>query len=242
MRAYSQIPMKILFIEFMFPKLYLGLLFLLVLLFSNPLYAHSKPVYQFPTATEITLRFIEPATPFDSLLVAENAFIHRKDSIPIYPNTLDANDSISHENQKTKIYITSGTTIINADGFQNASLVYLDPPTPKKETPRKEKAKKISKEKTKPEIASSIKVKPPKQLLHTNSKSKEFLSSHLGNGLAIIILSNAHKTLKPSTSFYIDFSNNREVSAIPYKDSIKDWKIHTKSRERAPPRSVFVFV
>lgn len=241
MRAYSQLPMKILFIEFKFPSLFLGLGSFLALILSTQLYAHSFPENHSSKTTESESNPLKNTISNDSIVWVQNALFYNQDSLFIHQEIIAISDSIPHKKQTAKIYIASGTTIINADNLQNASLVYLDASTSTKKVLQKEK-KKIT-EKTRTETVSTIETKPDEQsLLFIPSKSKEHFSSHFGNDLAILILSTSYKILKSFPSFNLQYAIKPKVSTLPYLETLKDWGNHTKSKERAPPLSISVLV
>lgn len=241
MRAYSQLPMKILFIEFKFPSLFLGLLIFLAFVFSNNLYAHSFPVNHSSKTAENESNPLKDIISSNRIVWVQNTLIYNQDSLFIKQETTVFLDTIPHKKQKTKVYIASGTTIIHADQLQNASLVYRDESTPIKKVLKKEKKKNTQEFQTKTVPPIEKKTREP-SIFFTSSKSKEQFSAYFGNNTSILLLSNSYKILRPYSDINLQYAITSKVSTIPYLETFKDWRIHTKSRERAPPYSISVLV
>lgn len=241
MRTYSQLPMKVLIIEFKFLKYFLGLAVFLCFISSNFLYAHSTSVNPFPKLTEIDLNLMEKASSKDSILFVQNAFFYTKDSVFINQEPFVISDTFQQEKSKATIYIASGTTVIHADEFQNVNLVYLEESIPVKKVSKKQKntiTKKIKKE----TVAKMEKKSKGKPLLFTHSKSKEYFSSFLGNDLAILLISKSTKIHKLIVDLLFQFSTQRKRSIASYNQPLKSEKIQSKSKERAPPSIISVLV
>lgn len=241
MRAYSLLPVKILFIRFHFPTYFRGLMIFLAFIFFTNLYAHSLTENPRLKTPDTTLTPLKITISNDSIVSIQNALLYPQDSLSLKKEIVEKSDSILPTQQTVKIYIASGTTLINADNLQNASLFYLDQSVSTKKVLQKEK-KNIPHEVQTQTVPILRKKAERPSLIFTSSKSKEHFTSHLRNDLAVSILSNSYKILKPSSRFNLRYTILSQIPTIPYLETMKDGRNVLKSNERAPPLSLSIFI